>query len=65
MEGPNENTLVKCIQCKIEYPETRILYTHIPSECRNVRCDHEPMCGLCVMLQSPEDAIVNIDILNL
>ena len=65
MEEPSEDRLAKCIQCKMEYPETRILYTHIPSECKDGGCDHEPMCGLCIVLQSPKDAIVNIDILNL
>ena len=65
MGGPNENTLIKCMHCKIEYPETRVLYKHIPPECEDNGCDHEPMCGLCMVLQSPKDAIVNIDILNL
>ena len=65
MEGPNENKLVKCVTCNMEFPETRVLYVHLPFECDEDDGDHEPMCGLCMIIQSPKDAIVNTDILNL
>jgi hypothetical protein len=63
---PDENIKVKCSRCHMEFPETKVLYDHPPPMCNgNMDCDHKPLCGLCIVLLAPEDAIINTKLLGL
>ena len=53
----------KCINCKIVYPASRLLFKCEVDECEVDECDHEIKCGFCLLLKIPAGAKINMDAL--
>ncbi len=57
------NSAYKCVSCGMSYPMGRIVFKCNIENCQRNPCEHNPICGLCVLTSLPSGAKVNMEVL--
>ena len=53
----------KCIKCKETFPKDKMFFKCNLPECTDSECNHGAECGLCILLNIPTGASINMDAL--
>lgn len=57
------NNDYKCFTCEMTYPVGRIVFKCDVKNCQRNSCEHNPICGLCLLTSLPSGAKVNVEAL--